>query len=93
VNLPRTTHHLKKQDTGEQLVVSVRKDGTYIDADRVDDQSLAVRIQQELKSAARPVFVRADRSLRYGDVRKVIEQVHTAGANTVEMQTEEFSKE
>jgi len=93
VELPRTAHHVKKQDTGEQLVVSVRKDGTYIDADKIDGDSLSARVQQELKNGGRPVFVRADRSLRYGEVRKVIEQIHAGGASTVEMQTEELSKE
>jgi biopolymer transport protein ExbD len=87
VVLPTTEHHNKRQDTGEQIMLSVRKDGTYIDADRVESGALASVLQRELRKGSRPVNVRADRSLRYGDVRMVLEQVHAAGATTVNMET------
>ncbi len=87
VVLPTTEHHNKKQDTGEQLMLSVRKDGTYIDADRIESGSLASVLQRELRRGNRPINVRADRSLRYGEVRKVLEQVHAAGAAMVNMET------
>ena len=89
IDLPETTHHEKKQDTGEQLVVSVRADGVYIETDKLEGAQLDARLRQELKVGSRPVHVRADRSLRYGDVRKVLEQVHAAGASSVGMGTEE----
>src|SRR3954465_8504431 len=37
IDLPVTEHHDKKQDTGEQLIISVRNDGVYIETDRVAD--------------------------------------------------------
>ena len=30
IDLPETAHHAQRQDTGEQLIVSVRADGVYI---------------------------------------------------------------
>src|SRR5262245_7012505 len=36
LELPTTQHHSKRQDTGEQIVVSIRQDGAYVEADRVD---------------------------------------------------------
>src|SRR5262249_13882733 len=80
LDLPETKHHPKKQDTGEQVVVSVRKDGTYIEADRIEPSALVSRLQLEMKNGTKPINVRADRALRYGEVRKVLEQVHQAGA-------------
>ena len=85
IDLPETQHHAKKQDTGEQLVVSVRADGTYIDTDRLEGEALMTRLRSELKVISRPVHVRADRAMRYGDVRKVLEQLHMAGATVVGM--------
>jgi len=87
VTLPTTEHHNKKQDTGEQIMLSVRRDGTYIDADRIDAESLTSVLQRELRHGNRPINVRADRSLRYGEVRAVLEKVHAAGAGTVNMET------
>jgi biopolymer transport protein ExbD len=89
IDLPETAHHDKKQDTGEQLVVSIRDDGTYIETDKLDEAALTARLQKELKTISRPVHVRADKSLKYGDVRKVLEQIHAAGAQQVAMGTEE----
>jgi biopolymer transport protein TolR len=88
IELPVTQHHEKKQDTGEQLVVSIRADGTWIETDKIPDEGLVDRVKKELKTA-RPVHVRADKSLHYGDVRKVLEKIHDAGAQNVAMGTEE----
>jgi biopolymer transport protein ExbD len=93
LNLPETKHHSKKQDTGEQIVLSVRKDGTFMDADRIETGKVTSTIESELrKKSGRPVHVRADKMLRYGDVRKVLEDVHAAGATTVNLETEELKE-
>jgi biopolymer transport protein ExbD len=39
------------------------------------------------------VHIRADRSLTYGDVRKVLDTVHAAGATSVSLATDEGKKE
>jgi biopolymer transport protein TolR len=88
IELPMTSHHDKKQDTGEQLVVSIRADGTFIETDKIPDEQLVERVKKELKTS-RPVHVRADKGLHYGDVRKVLEKIHEAGAQNVAMGTEE----
>jgi biopolymer transport protein ExbD len=89
IELPVTEHHDKKQDTGEQLVVTIRADGTFIETDKIPDDNLVERVKKELKTS-RPVHVRADKSLKYGDVRKVLEKIHEAGAQNVAMGTEEL---
>jgi biopolymer transport protein ExbD len=99
VDLPLTTNHEKKQDTGEQLVVSLRcekfeakdvceKSASYIETDKIDSDELVSRVRKELKGS-RPVHVRADKSLKYGDVRKILEKIHEAGAQNVGMGTDE----
>jgi biopolymer transport protein TolR len=92
IDLPETTHHDKKQDSGELLVVSVRGDGTYIETDRLEGDLLDARLRQELKITSRPVLVRADKAMRYGDVRKVLERVHGAGAVSVSLATDEHKE-
>ena len=88
VELPQTQNHSKRQDTGEQIVVTVRSDGTYIEADRVEVDKLSGLLEKELKTP-RPINVRAERSLKFGEVRKVLEQVHASGAPQVNMETKE----
>ena len=92
IDLPETAHHQKHQDSGEQLVVSVRGDGVYIETDKLEGERLSARLRQELKTTSRPVHIRADRSLSYGAVRKVLEEVHAAGAVTVGLGTEEHKE-
>jgi biopolymer transport protein TolR len=105
IDLPNTIHHDQLQDTGEQLLVSVRDDGIYIDSDRVGEtpsmdkgakqpevkemDEVIARFKKELKEGTRPAFVRADKKLKYGQVRYVLQRLHDAGAGTANMQTEE----
>jgi biopolymer transport protein TolR len=93
VDLPETAHHEKKQDSGELLIVSVRGDGTYIETDRLEGDLLDARLRQELKVSSRPVLVRADKAMRYGEVRRVLERVHNAGAISVSLATDEHKAE
>jgi biopolymer transport protein ExbD len=88
IELPVTEHHEKKQDTGEQLVVTIRQDGTFIETDKIPEEGLVERVKQELKKS-RPVHVRGDKNVEYGVVRKVLEKIHEAGAQNVAMGTEE----
>ncbi len=89
VQLPETKNHEKKQDTGEQLVVTIRGDGAiFIETDRVPEDQLTERVKKELKKA-RPVHVRADRKCQYKVVREALEKIHDAGAQNVGMGTEE----
>jgi biopolymer transport protein ExbD/biopolymer transport protein TolR len=90
LELPKTRHHATRQDTGEQLVVSVRADGVFIEADKVDLDKLPSLLEKELKNnPSRPVNVHADNALKFGEVRKVLEQVHASGAAQVNMETQE----
>ena len=92
VELPETVHHRKKQDSGDILVVTVSKDGTYIDTDKLQGEMLTSRVKAELKSAGRTIHLRGDKSLRYGDVRRVLEEIHAAGATSIALATEEAKK-
>jgi biopolymer transport protein ExbD len=91
-----------KQETGEQLVVSIKcmkfeskdkcsESATFIETDKIPPDELVSRVKKELK-ASRPVHGRADRSLKYVDVRTVLEKLHDAGAQNVAMGTEEEKK-
>ena len=89
LELPKTNNHSTRQDTGEQIVVSVRADGVYIEADRVELEKLGSTIEAMLKNGNHPVNVKADKGLKFGEVRKVLEQVHGSGATQVNMETKE----
>ena len=89
VQLPETKNHEKKQDTGEQLVVTIRGDGAvFIETDKIPTDQLVDRVKHELKKS-RPVHVRADKTVQYKVVREVLEKIHDAGAQNVGMGTEE----
>jgi biopolymer transport protein TolR len=89
VQLPETKNHEKKQDTGEQLVVTIRGDGAvFIETDKIPSDQLVDRVKHELKKA-RPIHVRGDKSVQYKVVREVLEKIHDAGAQNVGMGTEE----
>jgi biopolymer transport protein TolR len=95
IDLPVTSNHEKKQDTGEQIVVGVTVDGrVYIDTDPVSDERLVSTVREALAQrradgSPKEIHLKGDRRLTYGDVRKVLEQLHEAGAPAVALGTEE----
>jgi biopolymer transport protein ExbD len=89
LELPKTANHSTRQDTGEQIVVSVRADGVFIEADKVDVDKLSGLLEAQLKNGNHPVNVKGDKSLKFGEIRKVLEQVHNSGATQVNMETKE----
>jgi len=95
VDLPQTNNHAKKNDTGEQVMVSIDHDGkVYIDTDLVAEDDLVGRVQRELaqKGKTHQVHVKGDRRLSYGQVRKVLERINEAGAPQVALGTEELKE-
>ncbi len=97
VELPETAHHEKVQDT-EQLMVSVAADKrVYIDTAFVEPDQVEGAMRKVLEERRRTgkineIHVRGDKSLSYGDMRKVLEDIHRAGANQVALATDEEKK-
>jgi biopolymer transport protein ExbD len=88
VQLPETEHHDKRQDS-DQIVVSVDERGrVFLDAKPAEGGALVAAVRSALgrrrkDGALREVHVKADRRLEYGEVRRVLERIHEAGAPTV----------
>jgi biopolymer transport protein TolR len=90
VNLPRTQHHEKHRDTGEDLIISVMRDGSrtlyFWDRDRIPDlDTLETRIGDEFRRKSRPVFLKADTDMPYRDVYPALIAIHQGGAQNVRL--------
>jgi biopolymer transport protein TolR len=95
VNLPRTAHHATRKDTGEDLIISVMRDGSkpiyYWDRDQIRDlDTLKERVREDLKRKMRPVILKGDIDLPYKDMYPVFIAVHEAGAMSVLLGTAEL---
>jgi biopolymer transport protein ExbD len=90
VPLPFSLHHGEKKDTGEQIIVSVRRDGAiFLGSDAVDLKRLESRLSALLaRKPAPPIFVKADRRMTFKTVRLVLEVCHRAGAPGVSLATQ-----
>jgi biopolymer transport protein TolR len=94
VDLPIASHPEKRNDTGEEVMVSITQDGkVFIDADAVPEGELVDRVKRAMAKSGRGVHVKGDRRLHYGEVRKVLEGIHEAGASQVALGTEEKKEE
>jgi biopolymer transport protein ExbD/biopolymer transport protein TolR len=90
VLLPVTAHHAEKKDTGEQIIISVRRDGAiFLGRDAVDLKLLEARLGQLLqRRPPPPVFVKGDRRLTFKPIRQVLEACHRAGATGAALATQ-----
>jgi biopolymer transport protein TolR len=89
VNLPKaeTKSLAPKEDT---LVVSIEKSGkTYINTSEIQGDQLKEKLNSMLAGRAkREVFLKADSSVPYGEVVKVMAQIKGAGVERLGMVTE-----
>src|SRR5439155_11086002 len=67
VQLPIASNNEKKQDTGDQIVVSVTANGTtYFDTVKVDYDHLRAKVDEEMrKHPGREIFFEGDKRIKY----------------------------
>ena len=97
VPLPKTRHHAETKDTGEDLIISVSSDGArtqlWWDRDGLKDvDDLKRRLDEELRRKTRPIFVKADADLRYGEVYPVLIALNKAGMQQVQLGVQELKE-
>jgi biopolymer transport protein ExbD len=91
VELPVTTHHDRKNDDNRDLVVSINARGdAYLDADQVPVAKLGAAVQESRRRfPGKGVFLKADARLAYGTARAVLEAIHGAGVEDIQIGTQE----
>src|SRR5499425_2465987 len=95
VPLPKTKNHTEIKDTGDQLIVSITKDGArtalWWDREGLKDMAaLKAKLDEELRRKARPMYLKADADLTYGDVYPVLITINEAGSPGVMLGTQEL---
>ena len=108
VEQPETRYHDKKNDSGEQIVVSVTCEGgkmgavhwecgqsrTFVGQELANDETLGDMVQKEMRkgSGNREVHVKADRKAAYGAVRHAMELINRSGITNVALGSEEIKE-
>ena len=94
VQLPKAAHS-SQEDASEPLVLSVTVDQKlYVESELYPDvERFKGRLEQELRSQpSRRVLLKADQALACGDVQKVMDLIHAAGAKRVRLGVEALQK-
>lgn len=91
VDLPVSKYHNKKNDDGLDLIVSISKAGEiYVGADAVPLARLTAKVEEELrKSPGKPIFLKGDARIKYGQARKVMEAINKGGTENIQLGTED----
>ena len=81
LTLPETRHPEQIPEDTRALVVALRPDGSlWVEGLPVEDTVLPQTLQQlRTEKPNRPVIVKADRRLRYGQVTEILQAVEAAG--------------
>ena len=109
VEQPETKYHDKKNDSGEQIVVSVTCEGgkmgalhwecggsrVYVASEPATDDTIGDLVQKEMRKGTgnREIHLKADKKLGYALVRNVMERIHAAGVSSVALGSEEVKKD
>jgi len=95
VKLPATLHHDKKSDDGKDIIVSVTSGGdVYVDRDKVPLERVPETVEEaKRRHPEKGIYLKADTLCRYGDVREVMEAVHKANIEDIQLGTDELKTE
>jgi biopolymer transport protein TolR len=92
VDLAKTDNPTSMPDADKEdaIVVAVTRDGsTYLGQDRIQPSALGAAVRDKLADKpGKQIFVRADARARYLDVENAIDDVRTAGVDSVGLLTE-----
>jgi biopolymer transport protein TolR len=93
INLPYAKHTEKKEDDEAHAIVVALKtaDQIYVQKKPIPrDQYLAEMTEVHDRTPDKSILIKADRSMKYGDVRKVMIETNQAGFTTVSLVTEKL---
>ena len=90
IDLPRVASH--GLDVREGLVVSMRADGTVSLGSTVVPRARLEDALARAGAAQRPVFLRADRGVAYGEVVELIARLRRAGISSLGLVTQPPTK-
>jgi len=90
VLLPNGPHAEKKPGEKNDLIISIKQDGSVFIADKwIPDQNLETFLKAEYQSdPARTVMLKADKRINFGKVRMVMRAAHEAEFSRVAVLTE-----
>ena len=90
INLPAAAAAEKKPDDANTLTVSINKDKKiYIDREQIPKDNFLTAMQEiHDRSAEKTIYIKADKLLKYGDVKEVMLMVNEAGFERVGLLTE-----
>jgi biopolymer transport protein TolR len=92
VKLPVATKQQREEGKdADPMIVSITSDKrVWLEKDPVDDEALKAALGRKLASEPwKPILVKGDQSLSFGDVRKVLKDAQDAKAKSVKLGVEE----
>jgi len=94
LSLPPAAASEKKPDSGNTLTVAIdAKRQLFIEKDAVAKENfLAMMLEIHDRSPEKMIYIKADRKLKYGDVKEVMVMVNEAGFNSVGLLTEPIAE-
>ena len=95
VRLPKAQQIEKDDKKADPIIVSVTPDKhLFIEHDEYDDKGFEQRLKDEYaQKEGRPILLKGDQSLAYGDIRKVMNLARKAGAKGISLGVEELKDE
>lgn len=94
VNLPQVHKPDEEKKDSDPLIVSVTTDKKiWIESNHFPDDKIEEEIRKELESQpGRPILMKGDEKLTFGDVRKALDLVRKGGAKGIGLGVQEIKK-
>ena len=94
VKLPQATKQKEKKEEADPMIVSLTSDKKiFLEKDPFDEEGLKLALQAKLQPEPwKQILFKADSTLEFGEVRKVLSVMQKSGAKAVKMGVQESEK-
>lgn len=94
VRLPQVTKPDEEKKDSDPLILSVTKEKTiWIESDQFTEDRVEAEVARRLQETpGKPILLKGDEGLTFGDVRKVMELARRGGAKGVGLGVQELKK-
>ena len=94
VRLPQVSKPDEEKKDSDPLILSVTKEKTiWIESTQFTEDTVRAQVERELQAQpGRPILLKGDEGLTFGDVRKVMELARQGGAKGVGLGVQELKK-
>jgi biopolymer transport protein ExbD/biopolymer transport protein TolR len=89
VHLPKATNVLQGKENSPLIITVTEAKDVYVERDKITMEQLPDKVKEGMASVpGRTILLKGDKALKFGEVRKAMDQIRKSGSEQISLATE-----